>query len=174
MCIVIDVNTFHAVFNSESDNHETYRPVAQWIVEGKGKIVCGGESYFRELSKLSKYLRFFNQLKKAGKVVFADSERVDAKEAELKLLCQDDDFDDPHIVALLIVSGCRLICSEDARSYPYLRRRQWFPKGGVIPKIYCARSADRAGSLLVDKNIADICLPCERLRKAQAAELVFS
>lgn len=173
MCIVIDINTFHAVFNTESDSHKLYQPVMQWVISGKGKIVCGGSGYFRELAKLKKFTRLFNQLKTAGKVVFADDVKIDAKEAELKLLCDDNDFDDPHIVALLIVSGCRLICTEDSRSYPYLKKKEWFPKGAVLPKIYCAKSTKRAGKLLADKNIAEICLPCIKLNKAEAIQLAL-
>jgi len=173
MCIVIDINTFHAVFNPDSENHKLYQPVTEWVISGKGKIVCGGSGYLSELVKLKRFMGLFNQLKKAGKVVWADDVKVDAKEAELKLLCDDDDFDDPHIVALLIVSGCRLICTEDSRSYPYLKKKEWFPKGAALPKIYCAQSVRRAGKLLVDKNIADICLPCIRLNKVAATQLAL-
>ncbi len=43
MCIVIDTNAFHAVFNPISQKHGDFRPVLEWIVHGRGKIVYGGD-----------------------------------------------------------------------------------------------------------------------------------
>lgn len=172
MCIVIDVNTVHSVFNPDCANHVHFKAVLDWIVTGRGKIVCGGTRYFEELAKLQKYIRVINLLKSAGKVVLVNDADVDRKAEELKKICADNDFDDPHIVALLIVSGCKLVCSQDARSYPYLRKAEWYPAAAARPKIYCSRSSRRAGSILADKNIASICLPCERLKKEKADQLL--
>ncbi|MGY2201060.1 hypothetical protein [Pseudomonas gingeri] len=171
MCIVIDINTFHSVFDENSERHLHFRSVLNWIINGKGKIVCGGTKYFQELEKLKRYIKLFNQLKKSGKVVFVDDHSVDSKEKELKELCKDSDFDDPHIVALLIESGCKLICSEDVRSYPYIKRKEWFPKGSTPPKIFCIKSSAKAQRILSDHNIAEICLPCVKLSKEEITKI---
>lgn len=174
MCLVIDINTISTVFNPGLENHDKYKPVLDWIINGKGKMVCGGSKYWDEFRLIGKYIKYFNQLNKAGKVVKVNDEDVDHKMNELMTLCNDADFDDPHIVAILIVSGCKVICSEDARSYPYIKRREWYPKGAAIPKIYKSSSLNNAPSILSDENLAGICLPCLKLKKADAIALMPS
>lgn len=172
MCLVIDMNTVPCVFNRESDHHQDYAPVLDWIINGKGKMVCGGSKYWEEFKKISKYLRFLNQLNKAGKVVKVDDQLVDAKMNELKSLCSHRDFDDPHIAALLIISGCKVLCSEDERSYPFIKRKEWYPQGKRPPKIYKRTAFSRASIILSDENIADICTPCLKLKKEQTKVLL--
>lgn len=172
MCLVIDMNAISVVFNPNSKNHDKFKPVLEWIVSGKGKMVCGGTKYWEELSTVRKYLRLFNELNKAGKVVKVDDASVDIKMDELMGLCNDSDFDDPHIVALLIVSKCKVVTSEDSRSYPYIKRREWYSKSKDIPKIYKKSSFSVASTILSDKNIAEICLPCLKLKKKQSESLM--
>lgn len=174
MCLVIDMNTIPSVFNPNLDNHEKYKPVLDWVINGKGKMVCGGSEYWKEFKLIGKYIGFFNQLNKAGKVVKIDDETVDKKMDELMKLCNDADFDDPHIVALLIVSGCKVVSSEDARSYPYIKRKEWYPKGRDVPKIYKSSSFNNAASILCDENLADVCMPCLKLKKSDASALMPS
>lgn len=174
MCLVIDMNTIPNVFNPSLESHDKYKPVLDWVITGKGKMVCGGTKYWEEFKLISKYIRFFNQLNKAGKVVKIDDNAVDEKMNELMSLCSDADFDDPHIVALLVVSGCKVISSEDARSYPYIKRKEWYPKGRAIPKIYKSSSFNNASSILSDRNMADICLPCLKLKKEDSSILMPS
>lgn len=174
MCLVIDMNTIPKVFNPSLDGHEKYKPILDWVINGRGKMVCGGSKYWEEFKLIGKYVRLFNQLNKAGKVVKIDDEAVDEKKDELMRLCNDPDFDDPHIVALLIVSGCKVISSEDARSYPYIKRKEWYPKGRDTPRIYKSSSFNNASSILCDGNLADVCLPCLKLRKSDASALMPS
>jgi len=174
MCLVIDMNTIPSVFNSSSESHQDYKPVLDWIINGKGKMVCGGSKYWEEFRGISKYLKFFNQLNKAGKVVKIDDALVDAKMNELMRICNDKDFDDPHIAALLIVSGCQVLCSEDKRSYPYIKRKEWYPDGKSPPKIYQRTALKNASSILSDANMAAICMPCLKLKKELANALMPS
>ena len=165
MCLVIDMNVIPSVFNPNSDEHQNYKPVLEWVVKGKGKMVCGGTTYWDEFKKIGKYLKFFNQLNKAGKVVKVDDTLVDNKMNELIKLCTDSDFGDPHIAALLIVSGCKVLCSEDERSYPYIKRKEWYASNCSVPKIYKSTSIKNAPTILSDNNMANICQPCLKLSK---------
>lgn len=174
MCLIIDVNTLSKVFDKSDVNHDAYRPVLSWIIEGRGKVVCGGSKYWEELKKVNKYLRVINQLNTARKVVKLPDGDVDEMMERLKGVCTDKDFDDPHIVALAIVSKVKIVCSEDERSYPYLTNKKWYPKGQGVPKIYRRSSSRSAKEMLSDKNIADICLPCEKLKKEMAASFQFA
>lgn len=168
MCVVIDMNVVKTVFNDGETNHQYYRPVKDWILGGKGKMVVGGSTYYKELGKMHKFRKFYLALRKAGKVVIGGSEeQIDDLEEKLKKTLSHRDFDDPHIVALLIVSGCKVICSEDVRAYPFFQKKEWYPKGKGVPKIYCERSYLKSSEILCDSNIADVCLPCSRLNRLQ-------
>jgi hypothetical protein len=169
MCIVLDINCFPSVFKEDTENHQEFKPVKNWIIEGKGKIVYGGTKYFEELAKLPQYVRFINSLKRAGKVVTIDDKKVDNKQQELSRF-ENKDFDDPHIVAILIVSGCCLVCSSDRRAYPFFKNNEWYPKGRNIPKIY---SGSQNQDLLCDRNIAELCQPTQKLPKRDRQQLNF-
>lgn len=165
MCIVIDTNCFASVFDADSQRHLEFKPVREWIISGRGKLVYGGTTYRGELTRAKKYLRLFTELKKAAKVVEVDSQQVDRIEQELRRRLSHPDFDDPHLVAIVIASGCRLICSDDVRAFPFLRQATLYPKHVQRPHIYSQASNK---DLLQDKNIADICKPLIRLPKASA------
>jgi len=162
MCIVIDTNTLASVFDRTSAKHNEFKPVLDWIRYGKGQVVFGGSVYEQEIKK--KYLALFSQLKKANKAVRIDNKRVDKEEAKAKEVIPHADFDDPHIVGLLIASGCKLICSLDERAYPFFRHHLFFSPASKKPKIYRGKGNK---DLLKDKNIAEVCLPSKVTTNAQ-------
>ena len=162
MCIVIDTNTFAAVFDRESQNHNDFRPVLDWIVYGNGKIVYGGTKYKEELRRARKFLGIISQLSKVSKVKEIPEAAVDARQREVESMVVHPDFDDPHLVAIIGVSGCRLICTGDFRAYRFLKSKSFYPKHVERPKIY--RNAANQ-DLLCDDNIAEICRPCIKLNK---------
>ena len=162
MCIVIDTNTFASVFDPSSEKHSEFKPVLEWIVFGNGKIVYGGSKYKQELREARKYLSFFLELSKARKTKEINDAEVDEKQKEIERIVNDKKFNDPQIVAIIVVSGCKLICSEDKSAYPFFKRKDLYPKHITRPKIYSkASNAD----LLSDNNIAEICKPTRRLPK---------
>jgi hypothetical protein len=156
MCIVIDTNTFASVFNPESQRHDEFKPVLDWIIYGKGKIVYGGSKYKTELKKARRYFGLFSELRKCRKVIEVDQEAVDRIQWEIETKITHADFDDPHLVAIISVSGCRLICSDDETSHPFLKTKSLYPKNVRCPKIY-RRSAHR--NMLCERNIAGVCNP---------------
>jgi hypothetical protein len=91
-----------------------------------------------------------------------DEKRVDEKQAELEKLVNHKNFDDPHIIAIIIVSGCQIICSTDDRAYPFFKMKELYPKNFTRPKIY---SGLNNKDLLCDENIVDACKPCAKLKK---------
>ncbi len=164
MCIVIDTNTIVAMFDTSNQEHAKFRPVLDWIVSGKGKIVIGGSKYREEVFiKIRKYNRFLNYLRIKRKIVEISTEEVDLAEVRIKSLESSPDFDDAHLIALLDVSGCMLICSKDERAYPFLKKMELYQRRSDRPKIY--RSSQNA-DLLCDANIAPCCEPKVLLNKA--------
>lgn len=170
MCIIIDTNTWAEVFDATAEKHTEFEPVYAWIAgeNGIGKMVCGGATYRKEIPK--KYLRLLKLYNDRRKTIMVSDEDVDAKEAELKAMLEHRDFDDPHIVALVCVSGCRLVCTQDDRAIPFITgkhedAKQFYPKKFPRPKIY--RSSKNA-DLLIEKNIPKQYLPPERNTKKQS------
>lgn len=164
MCIVIDINTLHLVFTgAETD----FTPVRDWIIHDKGKVVIGGSKFSAELLRAGKYLKIFGELKKRRKLVSIDNEKVNLKEEEIKhnvpAKCND-----AHIIAIISVSGCKLVCSVDSSSYPFLKQRNLYPTGGV-PKIYSRKGNS---DLLNDQNIADCCKPTVSYSRRQSHNIM--
>lgn len=154
MCIIIDTNTFSSIFDSKSAEHIEFRPVLNWIKNGKGKIVYGGTKYRNELRKAQKYLGIFNELKKARKIVEIPNEQVDSEQIRIEDLITHRDFDDPHLIAIVSASRCKLICTKDKRAHPFIKETSLYPESGMRPKIY---SSSINSDLLCDLNIAGCC-----------------
>lgn len=163
MCIVIDICTLAPVFDSKCEKHPDYKPVLDWVLYGNGKIIFGGEQYKRELPP--KYRKLFNEFTKASKAIEVNETQVNEKHKELMTKIEHRDFDDPHIVAIIIVSGCRLICSDDDRAFPFFKMKSLYPNHFTRPKIYSGISNK---DLLCDNNISDIGKPCTKLNKNSA------
>ena len=164
MCIIIDINVLADVFEKKSQNHSQFKPVYDWIINGKGKIVFGGTQYLSELKP--KYVAFFALLNKSGKAVSVNSKSVDSEQKIVEQIIIHPDFDDPHLVGLLRASGCKLICSLDKRAYPYFRHSLFFKPATNKPRIYSSLTNTR---LLCDRHIADICKPCNPTTNQQRA-----
>lgn len=71
---------------------------------------------------------------------------VDALEAEVQQKTQGTQCNDQHIIALLGAAHCSLLCSDDSKSFKFVRDRRLYPKG--MPRVKVYRSAKHI-SLLV-------------------------
>ncbi|MBF0541786.1 MAG: hypothetical protein HQK91_10100 [Nitrospirae bacterium] len=160
MCVVIDINVFPHVFIEKLNE---YTPLKKWITIGNGKLVYGGTKYINELRQMSKYRKFLIRLRKARRLVEVDCLKVDNQE---KLLIDKNlnDFDDPHIIAIIIVSGCKLICTDDKRSYQYIKYKDIYPKNFELPKIYSPKTKKSHTNLSDKKYYADICKPASKIK----------
>ena len=136
MCLIIDSCCFHCVFDLSSKRHAEFSPVLEWITKGDGKLVYGGQKYKRELRRQPKYLRFLASLRVAGHLVEVDDKEVDRLALTIRKKVLEPDFDDEHLVALVIVSGCRVVCTDDKRADKYLRQKALYPKQVKRPSIY--------------------------------------
>lgn len=150
MCIIIDACVLPLVFKNEDPN---FIPVYNWIFKGKGKMVFGGSKYSEELDRLSRYLNIIQELSRINKVVVVDKEAIDLCVKRLKKIEPKPDFDDPHIVAIVEESGCRVVCTTDGRSDKYLKDKRFYKKSKK-PSIYRTKYHS---NLLVCKNIVSVC-----------------
>jgi hypothetical protein len=156
MCLVIDANTFNSVFDKTASDHRDFEPVFKWIYTGKGKAVFGGTKYRRELSSAPRYLKIFNELGRLRKTVEVDGKAVDACEKRINKSHVHRDLDDGHIIAIVSVSRCRIVCSNDRRAFPFLKMQRLYPRGVDVPKIFSGKK--NHCRLLSTRNMASCCL----------------
>lgn len=169
MCIVIDTNALSKVFKSTDAKHAQYKPILEWIISGRGMLVIGGSTYHNEIFITSNWFtKIFRLLRQSGKVITIDYKKVDAQEKKLKTTLIHKNFDDPHILALLGISRCGIVCTGDDRSFPFIQNKQLYPKGVIPPAIY-----HRLGNkkLLCDSYISSCCTPPKKLSKKIATNM---
>ena len=90
-----------------------------------------------------------------GRLIEVCGRCVNRLSRELKETVNDTDFDDEHIMAIVIVSKCRVVCTEEVRALPFFKRRQLYPKGMNPPLIY--QSKRNAGIVRNAANITEAC-----------------
>ena len=135
MDIVIDTNTFTPIQDKKHAIHSEFAPILAGIEHGSLSVVWGGDHYKRELEKTPQTLSWFKQLRHINKLRIVDHADVNRHEEIIKVNTPSD-FDDPHLVAIVIVSRAKIIVTNDKRACPHLTRRSLYPKGIRKPKIY--------------------------------------
>ena len=161
MCIIIDTNSLASVFNTNSTKHSEFKPVFDWIFKRNGKIVFGGSKYAGELGK---YLGIFGELRRINKAVSIPDAEVDHQEVRVIEELKHTDCNDQHLIGLLIVSKCKLICSLDKEAYDFFTHPTFFKPARNRPKIYSGKGNS---DLLRNLNIAAICVPCRNPNNAE-------
>lgn len=158
MCLVVDACSFSHVFNLRDKRHGSFEPVFNWVFFGNGGgLIYGGTKYSEEVDFTSDtYRQLLVELDRKGRMFEVCTKCVDYIEAQLKAALPDDpDFDDPHIVALVIVSKCCVVCTDEHRGPRAWKRRDLYPNGMNPPKIYMA--IRNANILRNNANVAEIC-----------------
>lgn len=118
-------------------------------------MIYGGTTYDRELKAASRILVRIGELIKGQKlkVERIDDGKVDEHEKRVKELCNDKKFNDPHLVAIVCVSRCRLVCTDEQEAVPFLKMKKLYSDDVKVPKIYS--SDDTCSELLKDKKTTD-------------------
>lgn len=63
-------------------------------------------------------------------------------------------FNDEHLVAIVISSRCAVVCTDDKIAMSYLKKRKFYPKKIRTPKIY---SNKKHQNLCKKDNIVGVC-----------------
>lgn len=154
MCIIADPPTFIPIFKNTDPEYEKFSAVREWVQNGRGKFIMGGTTYQNELFAVRSILKILTELERRGKVKRTDTMTVDSEEAIVKELEPTQDFDDPHLVALVRASGCKVICIRDPRSHRFLRMAKFYKSKKDRPKLY---TREKNINLLCNNNIAPCC-----------------
>lgn len=157
MCMLIDTNLIPVIFKASNANHDKYECVLDWLLFGKAKIVIGGTKYNKEIQKnIPSFVPFLAELSRCNKVHAFDDNTIDKLENKNVEIEPDPDFDDPHIVALLVISKARVLCSEDLRSFKFVTNKKFYPTGQTLPGIVCLQDHLASKELLNDRNICEL------------------
>ncbi len=156
MCVIIDTNAFASVFGKSVDSIE-FKPLLDWLEDGDGCMVYGGSTYKKELNNASSYYKYIAELKKGNRAREIDGSIVDNEENQVLLKVTSKSFDDSHLVAIAIVSGCSFICSKDSSANKYLKNKKIYPSKFRVPRIYRGLSNI---NLLQKNNIQKNCTYC--------------
>jgi hypothetical protein len=142
--VIIDTNVFDSVFNSNSRDFDNFYPVRNCITSPKchGVLVYGGRKFRNELSSFSDRKRIFKILRDAGRLEELDDSPVDKLCERLKRLEPCKRFNDEHLIACVILSGCKVIVTDDKRADKYLKDPQgrFYSHPNDRPKIYRYRA----------------------------------
>lgn len=157
MCLVLDACVFGDLLNRDSKSHENFKPVFDWITKGSGKLVYGGRKYKSEMRKSPKIITFFSEIQRAGKVVQLSDSNVNKLQRLVSEMEPDKKFDDPHLIAIVLESKCKIICTNETRAIPYLKDAKFYKGHTKKPKIYKTK---RNSKILNNQNIANICKSC--------------
>lgn len=139
MAIIVDTNCFSRVFCRKNKEHSEFKPILDWIINGSGFLVYGGSKYKEELFKAASFKKFFRLLKDYKKAINFPDDQIDEYQKKYEIKIKDKDFDDPHLPAIVLVSKCRLVCTRDLRSQPFVTSSDNYPKRFHTPKYYTGR-----------------------------------
>ena len=170
MCIIVDSCALPKVFRTSDKGHKQFSTVCNWIVNGDGMLVYGGTKFKDELAGDHKwFVKFLRLLQDHGKAICADTKKVDDRQIKVQGLVADPDFDDPHLIALIGVTGCKLVATTDKRAEKFLLDKRLYPKGIAVPAIF--KDAAKHSALLAAQNVGKCCCPKRKLNKKAKAQL---
>ena len=153
MCAIVDANVANQVFGH--DRPEAGERFLRWIESGRGFLVAGGRHYDELLRSSEGFRNWAPEGLRAGSLIRASAEELVDRETEIlgTELCRSDDA---HILALALVSGARLLYSNDLSLQNDFKNQSLinYPRG----KVYSTRIATHFASSHRDLlNRRDLC-----------------
>jgi predicted nucleic acid-binding protein len=106
MSLIVDNNVAVEFFCGSTPD---LQPLKQAVLDAICCLYYGGQLQ-REYFRSEKVRRMVKQFDQAGRAKKVSDTAVDKKTDEVKPKCVSDD---PHVIALALVSGARLLCSRD-------------------------------------------------------------
>ena len=138
MCAILDNDVAGQVFGA--DRPEAGRAFFDWLDSGRGRLVAGGK-LLKELDKTRAFETWRQQAVLAGRFRLVNALAVEEQTRKLKQKssCRSNDA---HVIALALVSGARLLYSNDRELGDDFRDKKLIenPPG----KVYTTRRAKNA------------------------------
>lgn len=109
MLIIIDAN----LFSNMASGDKEFTPLVVYVSFGSGCVAYGGKTYGKELAKHKKFFSLLLEWEKKRKAIRLEKDIVDKNEVFLKAEFRRSNFDDHHILGMVVYSGAELVCSID-------------------------------------------------------------
>ena len=142
MCAIVDTNVYHEVFSTGSQS-DAGRYFYDWLIRRNGGTIVSGGEHLRELNRIADFKRVFAERLQAGRARRIPDEDVDSETDRLRSqgACSSND---EHVLALALVSGARLLFTNDNALQDDFRDRQIV--GGTQGRIYTTQRSGRVSS----------------------------
>ena len=111
MCVIVDNNVAGLLFGDPKDRPEAATKFLEYVDKGKLKLVAGGR-LADELKGSSKVEAWLAEAVRGGTAKLVPSHKVDSVEQQL-IQVGNYKSDDPHVLALALVAGARLLYTHD-------------------------------------------------------------
>ena len=151
MCAIVDANVAHEVFGSD-------RPPAgerffAWLSGPRGQLVVGGKLRV-ELARDRRFVQWLRTALRNGRARSVADEAVQGHAEQLRRegVCESND---PHVVALALVSGARLLYTNDTALIADFGSREIVasPRGKVYTTARNANVTDAHRRLLAARKL---------------------
>ena len=138
MCAIIDANvTFEVFGRKQTEAGVRFR---NWLDSGRGILVVGGRN-LEELAKNRNFERWFREERRQGGRVRQTRNEIISERQQALVRDGLPTSDDEHVLALALVSGARLLYSNDRRlKNDFLNTRIIQEPGG---KVYTTQQGRR-------------------------------
>ena len=154
MCAIVDANVAHQVFGDA-------RPPAgerffDWLSSPRGQLVVGGKLRM-ELSRDLRFRRWLTSAIRYGRARSIIDDEVDSREQGLHRtgICKSDD---EHVLALALVSGARLLYTNDPALIDDFGNREIvaIPRGKIYTTARNAGVTDAHRRLLAARDLCRV------------------
>lgn len=155
MCAIIDANVAGEVFGpNPTPAGDKFRA---WIIKGSERLICGGELQ-EELERIGDFKKWAKDALNAGKIKNIDEEKVKRKMEQIQK--KSIRSNDPHILALALASGARLLYSDDKKLHKDFKNPALIDPVGSI---YSTLMKKKDRQKLLDKK--GLCPSAKSMRK---------
>lgn len=151
MCGIVDANVANEVFGNE-------RPSAGehffgWLMSPRGQLVVGGK-LLQELDRSTGFRRWMKTAIGYGRARTVSDDDIEARGADLrqKDICRSDD---EHVLALALVSGARLLYTNDEALTEDFKNREIVgnPRGKIYTTVREGKVTVAHKRLLADRTL---------------------
>lgn len=129
MCAVVDANVANEVFGNTRT--QAGKQFFDWLSSPRGQLVVGGK-LLEELGRSGDFVRWLKVAIRSGRARSVTKQETETQENELRRreVCTSNDV---HVLALALVSGARLLYTNDAALIADFKNRKVVanPRGKV-------------------------------------------
>ena len=152
MCAIIDADVVVEVFGQ--NRTPAGEQFFKWINTGQGRLVIGGKLEYELVRRSKQYKLWAESALKAGRLRFESKKSVMDKSKELKA-SYSLRSNDPHIIALAMVSGARLLYSNDKDLHKDFKNEELIndPQGSIFSTNTSKNFTRQKRQLLAKKNL---------------------